>query len=635
MKSTMLLKNCTSYSSNRFARGLAKTLKPRPKLTGSQWADTYRMVAAGTSPEPGLWRTARVPYMREPLDMATAHSVEKVVIMAASQVAKSELLINVLGYYIDQEPSSIMMVQPTVEAAEAFSKERIDPTLQASPALRDKMSQPVDKEKGRSRKAGSTIRMKNFTGGYLAMVGSNSPAGLASRPIRVLLADEIDRFGSTQEGDPLKLAVQRTQNFTNRKIVFVSTPTTEVREGGPTIYSEFMKSDQREFMVKCQKCGERFEMSWGNVHWDKDGTGTVIEDSIRMECPHCHAKVRGNGKPDPYLLESGIWVAKVPEVKTVGYHLTSLCSPWVELKDLVSDFVEANRKKDKAGLQEFINLKIGEPWHEDEADLSLWEKLSERREFYPVAGFPKEILMFTCGVDVQHDRLEASIFGWAKDYESYGIKHVIIQGDPKLSEVWSTLDVALMEKFQLEDGRELTISCTFIDSGDGTLTDKVYQYTKQRERSRVFSIKGSSTVGKPIVDRPTNNNRYRAHLFVLGVDAGKRLIMQRLSNQDIGPGFVHFPRGRDNGFTEEYFKQLTAEVFVRKYERGKVYEGWKKIRERNEALDCYVYATAAVELMKPVYEQYVANANELPQSTTKKTAKKKRSAVCSSIGDEI
>ena len=620
---------------NLFFTALNKTLKPRPRLTGSEWSDQYRFVAPGTSPEPGKWRTSRVPYMKEPLDMATSHSVEKVVIMAASQVAKSELLMNVMGYYMDQEPSSIMMIQPTVENAEAFSKERIDPTIQASPVLKEKMSVTVSDEKGRSRKSSSTIRMKHFTGGYLAMVGSNSPSGLASRPIRVLLCDEIDRYGATQEGDPLKLAVQRTQNFTNRKIVFVSTPTTEQREGGPTIYEEFMKSDQRGFFVTCPHCGKQFEMVWGNVHWSNDEQGYLDENSIRMECPHCNQKVRGNGKPDPYLLESGVWIPKNPEARTIGYHLTSLCSPWVELRDLVEEWVDANHKKDKKGLQEFINLKLGEPWHEDEADLNLWEKLSERREFYPVSGLPKEILMFTCGVDVQHDRLEASIFGWAKDYESYGIKHVIIQGDPKLSEVWSTLDVALMEKLQLEDGRELTISCTFIDSGDGTLTDKVYQYNKQRERSRVFSIKGSSTVGKPIVDRPTNNNRYRAHLFVLGVDAGKRLIMQRLSNQDIGPSFVHFPRGRDNGFTEEYFKQLTAEVFVRKYERGKVYEGWKKIRERNEALDCYVYATAALELMKPTYELYVANANEGPKPTTKKIAKKKRSAVYSSIGDEI
>lgn len=610
---------------NLFFTALNKTLKPRPRLTGSEWSDQYRFVAPGTSPEPGKWRTSRVPYMKEPLDMATSHSVEKVVIMAASQVAKSELLMNVMGYYMDQEPSSIMMIQPTVENAEAFSKERIDPTIQASPVLKEKMSVTVSDEKGRSRKSSSTIRMKHFTGGYLAMVGSNSPSGLASRPIRVLLCDEIDRYGSTQEGDPLKLAVQRTQNFTNRKIVFVSTPTTEQREGGPTIYEEFMKSDQRGFFVTCPHCGKQFEMVWGNVHWSNDEQGYLDENSIRMECPHCNQKVRGNGKPDPYLLESGVWIPKNPEARTIGYHLTSLCSPWVELRDLVEEWVDANHKKDKKGLQEFINLKLGEPWHEDEADLNLWEKLSERREFYPVAGLPKEILMFTCGVDVQHDRLEASIFGWAKDYESYGIKHVIIQGDPKLSEVWSTLDVALMEKFQLEDGRELTISCTFIDSGDGTLTDKVYQYTKQRERSRVFSIKGSSTVGKPIVDRPTNNNRYRAHLFVLGVDAGKRLIMQRLSNQDIGPSFVHFPRGRDNGFTEEYFKQLTAEVFVRKYEKGKVYEGWKKIRERNEALDCYVYATAALEFMKPVYDQYVANANNgHPVTMVSKTVRRRR-----------
>jgi len=611
MNSTMPLKNCkNSTLSNLFSSAFKKTLKPRPRLTGSQWADSYRMVAAGTSPEPGQWRTIRVPYMKEPLDMATSHSIEKVVIMAASQVAKSELLINVLGYYIDQEPSSIMMVQPTVDAAEAFSKERIDPTLQASPVLKEKMSVAVKEENGRSRKSASTIRMKSFIGGYLAMVGSNSPSGLASRPIRVLLCDEIDRFGSTQEGDPLKLAVQRTQNFTNRKIVFVSTPTTEDRADGPTIFNEFIKSDQREFFVKCPHCGERFEMAWGNVKWEKDSSGDVIEDSIRMECPHCNQKVRGNGKPDPYLLESGIWVAKNPESRVKGYHLTSLCSPWVELRDLVAEFTEATRKKDKNGLQEFVNLKLGEPWHEDETDLNLWEKLSERREFYPTDGLPSNIAMITCGVDVQQDRLEASVFGWAEGYESYGIRHCVFYGDPKLTDVWSNLDALLLENFKLEDGRELKINCTFIDSGDGTMTDTVYQYTKPREKARVFAIKGSSVADKALVDRPTQNNRYRAHLFVLGVSAGKKLVMNRLSVQDIGPAFVHFPRSRDDGFSDEYFQQLTAEVFIRKFDKGKLTESWKKVRERNEALDCYVYATAAIELMRPVFERLLLDKGE-------------------------
>ena len=607
MKSTTALQNSrNSLLNNLFSKAFKKTLKPRPKLTGSEWSDQYRFVAPGTSPEPGRWRTSRVPYMKEPLDMATSHSVEKVVIMAASQVAKSELLMNVMGYYMDQEPSSIMMVQPTVENAEAFSKERIDPTIQATPVLKEKMSVAPSEDKGRSRKSSSTIRMKHFTGGYLAMVGSNSPSGLASRPIRVLLCDEIDRFGSTQEGDPLKLAVQRTTNFSNKKIVFVSTPTTEQRADGPTIYEEFMKSDQRGFFVTCPHCGKQFEMEWGNVHWSNDEQGDLVEDSIRMECPHCNQKVRGNGKPDPYLLESGVWIPKNPEARTIGYHLTSLCSPWVELRDLVEEWVDANHKKDKKGLQEFINLKLGEPWHEDEADLNLWEKLAQRREFYPEAGLPKEILMLTCGVDVQQNRLEATVFGWGADFESWGICHRVFFGDTKQNEVWSQLDVLLIENFHLQDGRELRIACTLVDSGDGSMTDTVYQYTKAREKSRVFSSKGSSVANKDLIGPPSQNNRYRAFLFVVGVDAGKRLLFNRLKVNDFGPAYVHYPMARDSGFTEEYFKQLTAEVFERKFEKGRVKEGWKKLRERNEALDCAVYATAAIEIVRPAFNQLCA-----------------------------
>ncbi len=591
---------------NLFCAGLRKTLKPRPQLTGSQWADQYRIVAPGTSPEPGPWRTDRVPYLREPMDAATAHDVEKVVIMAASQVAKSELLINVMGYFIDQEPSSIMMVQPTVEAAESFSKERIDPTFQATPALRSKMAVPSDPEKGRSRKTSSTIRMKHFTGGYVAMVGSNSPSGLASRPIRVLLCDEIDRFGQTQEGDPLKLAIQRTTNFANRKIVLVSTPTTELRAGGPTVWSEFMASDQREYEVECPHCHKRFTLSWDNVKWDKDESGAIIDTSIRMECPHCRAKVRGGDRPDPYLLASGVWVPKNPGSETRGYHLTSLCSPWVRLRDLVHEWHDANGARDKAGMQEFINLKLGQPWREEAEDADLWEKISARREFYPEGGvLPDEVLMLTCGVDVQHDRLEASVFGWGAGYESWGVCHKIIYGSPKEPQAWSALDALLMSVFPSKDGRELRIGCTLVDSGDGTCVEDVYRYTRQRERARVFSCKGSSVAGKPVIDRPSRNNALHAALFVLGTDGAKRLIFQRLAIRDIGSGFIHFPLSRDSGFTDDYFQQLTAERFVRRFNAGRMTERWEKIRERNEALDCCVYATAAAELMRPTLEALV------------------------------
>ncbi|EJA5115393.1 phage terminase large subunit family protein, partial [Salmonella enterica] len=203
-----------------------RALRPKSRLTVSEWADKYRHVAPGTSPEPGPWRTSRVPYLREPMDVIGDADTETVVMQCSSQIGKSEMQLNVMGYFTDQEPSPQLMIYPTVEAAEAFSKERIDPTFKYSPGLKNKLREGKE-GRGAAKKSSTTIRMKHYAGGYVALVGANSPAGLASRPVRILLADEIDRYGVTQEGDPLKLGIQRTTNFHNRKKVFVSTPVLE------------------------------------------------------------------------------------------------------------------------------------------------------------------------------------------------------------------------------------------------------------------------------------------------------------------------------------------------------------------------------------------------------------------------
>lgn len=524
--------------------------------------------------------------------------------MAASQVAKSELLLCVMGYYMDQEPSPQLMLQPTVEAAESFSKERIDPTIKATPVLNAKIEAPADESKGRTRRSDQTIRFKKYPGGYLALVGSNSPAGLASRPIRVLLCDEIDRYGSTQEGDPLKLAVQRTRNFSNRKIVMVSTPTTEQRDDGPTIYSEFINSDQREFMPLCPKCGQRYLMSWSNVKWDKDEQGKPILSTARMECPHCGEIVRGPDKPNPKALASGVWEAQNPGASVVGYHLTALCSPWVRLSQLVEEFYNAKHNRDQKGLQEFINLQLGEPWHEHAADLELYAKLSQRREWYSQDNLSKEILFLTAGVDVQHDRLEVSVYGWGDKWESWGVLHRLILGNPKSSfEVWEHLDEVIRKRYNTEDGRSLPISCTFVDSGDGSMTQTVYAYTKPRETMGVYAVKGGSTDDRAIVDKYNRSNAAKAALFVLGVSSAKAQLLARLSNFDPGPAFIHFTYDKESGFTENFFKQLTSEIYVTKYERNRMVKKWEKIYERNEALDCAVYAMAAAEVMHPDWEQ--------------------------------
>lgn len=580
-----------------FTEAFLSAFKPRSKLTGSEWADKYRYVAPGTTPEPGEWRTSRVPYLREPMDAATDRHTEIVVLCCSSQVGKSEALLNVMGYYVDQDPAPQLMLQPTIDAAEAFSKERIDPTFRYSPGLANKLEEGKD-GRGTSRKSSTTIRMKHYAGGYLALVGANSPAGLASRPIRVLLCDEIDRYGTTKEGDPLKLALQRTTNFHNRKIIMVSTPTVK---GASQIESWYLRSDQRLFYVPCPHCGHEHVLTWANVKWDKDEQGNALPLTARMVCPKCGEVVRGAYKPDMTMLTAGRWKATNKNSRIKGYHINSLYSPWVDLYKLVEEFTEATRNRDKAGLMEFINLKLGEPWEESN-DEDIWEHLHRRREYYHGDNLPDGVLVLTAGVDVQRDRLECTIYGWGIGRECWGIEHRMLWGAPDDPTTWQQLDAFLQQHRSLDNGAVLPVSCVCVDSGDGAYTANVYRYTKARERSRVFSVKGRGGSNVPFINPPTKNNTENATLFNLGVDAGKSIVMGRLKIEDEGAGYVHYTRQAERGFNESFFQQLTAEVYEQKFEKGAIKTGWKKIRERNEALDCFVYATAALELINPNFE---------------------------------
>lgn len=539
-----------------------------------------------------------MPYLAEPMDCATDKSTETVVMMCSSQVAKSEFLLNVMGYYADQEPAPQLMLQPTVEAAESFSKERIDPTFRYSAGLKGKLEDGKE-GRGSAKKSSTTIRMKHFPGGYLALVGANSPAGLASRPIRVLMVDEMDRMGSTKEGDPIKLAIQRTTNFHNRKLCFVSTPTIADHS---KIEEWWLRSDQRRYYVPCRHCGAEQVLRWSQVKWDKGDDGRAIAESARYECESCGVVMRGPGKPDTDDLGAGRWIPDRPEVKGVaGFHINSLYSPWVALEDLVAEWDDIHSQRDRKGLMEFVNLKLGEPWLEQQEETD-WEHLHRRREYYE-AEVPEGVLLLTAGVDVQDDRLECEVVGWGLGKESWGIEYAVFYGDPGQDALWQQLDDFLQRQWTSADGSRFGISCAAIDS-HGHYTTEVYQFTKPREYRRIFSIRGSAD--GEFIRKPTRNNRLGALLFTIGVDAGKSTVLSRCRIEDEGPAYCHWPRQGERGYDEEYFRGLLSEKQVYKYTGGRSKLEWVKTHRRNEPLDIRNYATAALEILNPNLESLAA-----------------------------
>lgn len=581
-----------------FAEGFCSVFKPKVWLSGSAWADENRMIAPGTSPEPGRWSTDRVAYLREILDVCTDRTTSHIALVMASQVGKSEVLLNIAGYYIHQDPAAILLVQPTDGLAEKFSKKRLGPTIAASPVLRDLVSEVVvndgDGKSRKKKKSDETITQKSFPGGSLTLTGAETEGGLSSDPIRVVLMDEVDRYKrEIVGGDPRKLAIQRTVNYKDsRKIVEVSTPG-EIETS--RIYNDgWLKSDQRRYNVPCQSCGLLQHLKWGQVKWNKTDNGKVIRESIRYECEGCQHHMRGPYKLPAGLLSAGIWIAENPGAEIAGFHVNSMYSPWVDLYDLVDEFVAAVRSRDQDGLKEFFNLKMGEPW-EDKTAKAEWETLHKNHRHRYGDCLPSNILMVTAGVDTQDNYIAAEVVGWGVGKESWGIKYVIFPGDTSQPRVWNDLDQFLQRTWQTDDGRSLPITMALVDSG-GHRTDEVYNFCKPRQARGIYAIRGSRNIDAPVLPAKPTRNSKGGLLFELGVGLLKSTTLGRAALADEGPGYCHFALEGEAGYSEEYFKGLLAEKYEFKYVNGKSVRQWKKVYERNEPLDCRNYATAALEL---------------------------------------
>lgn len=570
-------------------RQIARVVAPPPELTLSEWADAYRYLSPEASSEPGKWRTDRTPYLRGIMDAISDPRVETVVIMSSAQVGKTEVLLNTIGYHIHYDPSPILLVMPTEQIAQDFSKDRLAPMLRDTPVLRGKVKD------ARSRDSDNTLLHKKFPGGQITLVGANAPTGLASRSIRILLADEVDRFPASAgtEGDPLSLAEKRTTTFPhNRKKVFVSTPTIK---GVSRIEKEFETSTKERWNLPCPSCGEYQPLTWAQIKFEYD---EEAEEAISVvhACKFCgalHSEIEwksGKGK----------WIAENPIVRKRGFHLNELASPWKRWEEIVKDFKDA-KKKGTETLKVWVNTSLGETWEEEGEGVEA-DELLKRRELYD-CEVPEEVLVLTAAVDVQDNRLEYEVVGWGLDKESWGIQYGVIMGDPGQEQVWSELDMILDKPYKRKDGIELKIMTTCIDSG-GHHTKEVYEYCKKHELKRVWAIKGQGGSGVPFVIRPKKRNDAGVWLFSIGVDVGKDTVTSRLKIKEKGPGYCHFPLDAGRGYDEAYFNGLTSEHRVIRYKKGKPVIHWEKRTSgaRNEPFDLRVYATAAFEILNPPLE---------------------------------
>lgn len=509
------------------------------------------------------------------MDACSDPEIREVVVMAGAQLGKSEAILNIIGYHIENDPSPILVLQPTVEMAQSFSKDRVaNGLIRSTPSLRDKVRDP------RSRDSGNTTLHKIFPGGALTLTGANSAASLASRPIRLVLCDECDRYPTSagSEGDPIQLARKRAATFWNRKIVMVSTPT---NKGASRIEDAFEQSDQRHYHVPCKHCEQYQVLKWANVQWQDSDPETA-----QYCCEHCGSL--WSDAERRWAIRNGQWVAHAEFTGVAGFAINGMYSPWTPLSDGVRDFLSVRKNPEQ--LRVWTNTYLGETF-EDAGETIEPLFLTDRVEDYEIL-VPEEVVLLTAGADVQNDRIEISIIGWTRDFESFVIGHEVVRGDPSTPQLWQQVDSVLFKRYETYDEREMTIRATAMDSG-GHFTNSVYQYAKKNAGSNVFAIKGVGGEGKPIAGRPSKNNIGRVNLFPVGVDTAKDLLFARLRIEEPGPGYIHFPKNLD----DEYFKQLTAEKVVTRFHRGFKKRVFQKIRARNEALDCFVYAMAALAIL--------------------------------------
>jgi len=590
--------------SRRFSDVVASALRPPPKLTVSQWADQYRYLSSESSAEAGKWSTSRAEYQRGMMDAVTDPAIETVVLMTAAQIGKTELINNVIGFHIAQNPCPALVVQPTLEMAQTWAKDRLAPCIRDTPALRNVISDP------KSRDSGNTVLHKSFKGGHVTACGANSPSSLASRPCRLILCDEVDRYpvSAGAEGDPVALARRRAATFWNRKIVLVSTPTTK---GASRIEAAYEESDQRKYFVKCPDCTEYQHLKWSQVQWEKDLPGTA-----HYVCEHCGSC--WNDAARYRAIRYGEWRAtSIGDGKTAGFHLNALYSPWATLEDGVRDFIAS--KGDPMRLRTWVNTFLGETFEEIDQSAGVDEHDLMARAHNWGEMLPEDVVAITIGVDVQDAYLAYEVVGWAPGEKSYSLAYETIFGDPSTKQLWSDLAIALGKTWDHPIAGDMVPRGIAIDTG-GHYTQQTYEFVKQQTGKRIFAIKGVGGDGRPIVSRPSRNNIGRINLFSVGVNTCKELVYARLKIEADGPGYCHFPADRD----AEYYRMLTAERRVTKYYKGRPKLEWVKVRARNEALDCRVYAIAALAIVNINLDALYKNMQNIvhnPNATSRRKTK--------------
>lgn len=610
-------------------RRAAQNLVPPPDMLPSVWAEKNVRIPVGNA-IPGPINFDNAPLQRGILDAIKEPGMRRMDLMLAAQTGKTTCQQCITGYFIDHEPRSQIMAQPSEGDMATFQETKLKPMLEANPAIARKMAKP------RGRQGVNNSRMISYIGGWLMFSWAGSPKTARGRSAPVTQADEVDGYDVTAEGDFLELLAQRSATFGDDRLDIRSSTPVDLETS--RIYKGWLAGDQRRWHVRCPDCGELQHFRWENVNWtgrqstsiedaEKD-VGVEHEPTTAMYCCSGCGSLWDDGQRIAAIRnaarEGGGWIASKPFKGHASFHAPEMASTFRRLRDIVQSYLD---KLSLGDLQSFVNVSLGWPFAAgDKADP---DGLLARREQY-AAQVPMGALWLSVGVDMQDDRLEYEVVGWGIGEESWSIDTGVLWGDPLSPDVWGDLEDLMATAYRHESGALLRIEAACVDTGGtGGMTAAAYDWLRGKTGRRIFGVKGLGGWGVPIVEKPhrkqTGKKRSKfTDLFRVGVDEAKLVIMRRLASMKPGPGFCHFPL--QDEWDPEFFKQLTAERLVVRYVKGQPVREWRKNdRDRNEKLDCRVYAYAALKIMQPSFKQlaerlHVARPQETREQWAKRTA---------------
>lgn len=580
------------YEVTEYQKEALKFLKPPEDITVSEWADKYRILDAKTSAMPGPWRTEQTPYLKGIMDEFNNYETEEIVYIKPTQVGGTECLQNMAGYIIQQDPAPTMIVYPTDKLAESISENRLQPMIKAAPTLKKRF---LENES-------SKLELQ-FDGMYLTLAGSNSPSSLASKAIRFLFLDEVDKYpgASKKEADPISLARERTKTFHNRKIFITSTPTLKTGH----IWKAKEDADiEKHFFVPCPHCGEYIEFKWKQVHFPKE-EGMSLADRAEFAsyvCQECGCVITDQDKPD--MLRLGEWRTvkqNTKFVRKVAFWMNTLYSPFVRFSEVVKEFLKS--KDDPEQLQNFVNSWLAEPWEDTKLKTNA-DLVMERQTEYEELVVPDWAKMLTGGVDVQENCLYWTIRAWGSYLTSQNIAHGQAFSFQEVERVMNL-------EYQMPDGTPMIVALALIDSGynadlvyDFCVSNSDWALPSKGSSNPMLSHYKMSTVNK------TDSRAFGMNLVLVDTGKYKDMIAGRMKKKNGSGSWMVYA-----GCDREYAEQVTAEHKVNvKMGNGKVKQEWqlKTSHADNHYLDCEVYALAAADALG-VRSLYLNDVKEEPQ----------------------